>query len=93
MIYALFRSLCSTRTLVRVAFATLSLNFMGTAFGQGLAAGTTAPVYGSTWAAAHARRHGQDAPVMASQQPKSGQAAVPATAHGDPRLRSRRASG
>ena len=89
----MFCPLFSTKILIRVAFASLSLHSMGTAFGQGLAAGTTAPRYGTTWAAAHARSHGQDAPVMASEQHKDRQAAASATAHGDSRLSSRRTGG
>ena len=51
MTHALIGRLFSTKALLRVAFATLSLNFMGTAFAQGLSAGATAPMYGTTWAA------------------------------------------
>jgi hypothetical protein len=93
MTYALFRPLFSTKILIRVAFASLSLHSMGTAFGQGLAAGTTAPLYGTTWAAAHARSHVQDARVMASEQRKHGQAAASATADRDASLSSRRTGG
>ena len=85
--------LFSTKTLVRVAFTTLSLHSMGTAFGQGLAAGTTAPVYGTTWAAARTRSHVQDTPAMASRQPKDGPAAASATARGDLHVSSRRTGG
>lgn len=81
MIHTLFRPLFSTRTLVRVAFTALSLHSMGTAFGQGLGAGTTAPAYGTTWAAARALSRIQDTPVMASAKPKGGQADASTTPH------------
>jgi hypothetical protein len=62
---ALYRHLFTTKTLVRVAFTTLSLNSMGTAVGQGLPAGTAAPVYGTAWAATQAQPSSLNALVLA----------------------------
>jgi hypothetical protein len=53
----LYRRLFSTKTLVRVAFATLSLHNTGTAFGRGLPIGTQPPVHGTTWAAMREQSH------------------------------------
>jgi hypothetical protein len=50
---ALYGRLFSTKTLVRVAFATLSLLSMASAFGQGLR--HDGPFYGPSWAAAQSR--------------------------------------
>ncbi|WP_146101681.1 hypothetical protein [Rhodopila globiformis] len=52
---ALYCRLFSTKSLVRVAYAVLSLHSMGSAFGQGLPAGTQAPVHGTIRAAAQAQ--------------------------------------
>jgi hypothetical protein len=48
MTRALIGRLLSTKTLIRVAFATLSIHSMGTTFAQGVPAGTMAPLYGTT---------------------------------------------
>lgn len=71
--------LVSTKTLVRVAFTTLSLLSMASAFGQGLPAGTMAPVYGTTWAAAQAQSHSLNAQTMASESSKTARAEAPKT--------------
>jgi hypothetical protein len=60
------------RTTFAVAtFAVLNLSFTGAASAQGLPAGTLAPVYGTTWAAAQAPSHSLDAPTMASEPSKA----------------------
>ncbi|PPQ39230.1 hypothetical protein [Rhodopila globiformis] len=91
--HALFRTLFSTRTLVRVAFAALSLHCMGTAFGQGLGAGTTAPMYGTAWATARTLSRMQDMPFMASARPKARRADAAAAPHGTPYPSSQRRGG
>jgi hypothetical protein len=91
--HALFRTLFSTRTLVRIAFAALSLHCMGSAFGQGLGSGTTAPVYGTPWATARTLSRMQDIPVMASARPKARQAGAAATPHDRLHPSSRRTGG
>ena len=48
MTRALYDRLFSTKTLVRIACTALSLNSMGTAWAQGVPAGTQAPRYGTT---------------------------------------------
>ncbi len=90
---SLFRPLFSTRTLIRVAFTTLSLHSMGSAFGQGLAAGVTAPQYGSTWAAARALSHVRDVPVMASERPMDRQAEASAAPRGKIHVSAHRTGG
>jgi hypothetical protein len=62
----------STKTLVCTTFgvatfAVLNLGFIGAASAQGLPAGTMAPVYGTTWAAAQAPPHSLNAPNIASE--------------------------
>jgi hypothetical protein len=65
--------LFSTKTLVRTTFAILSLGFIA----QGMPAGTMAPVYGTTWAAAQAPSHSLNAPTMASEPSKIGRVEAP----------------
>jgi hypothetical protein len=69
--------LFSTKTLVRVTFTTLSLHSMGSAFGQDLPAGTMAPVYGTTWAAAQSQSHGLNAQNVASEPSKAARVEAP----------------
>jgi hypothetical protein len=85
--------LVSTKTLVRVAFTTLSLLSMASAFGQGLPAGTMAPVYGSTWAAAQAQSHSLNAQNVASEPSKTPRAEAPRTPDNKIRLVSHRTGG
>ena len=74
MTYALIGRLVSTKTLIRVAFGTLSLHSVGTAFAQGVPAGTTAPMYGTTWAAARSQSQNLNAQNMTSESSKSARA-------------------
>ncbi|MFL5279458.1 MAG: hypothetical protein ACJ8AW_00255 [Rhodopila sp.] len=71
--------LFSTKTLVRTTFAISSLGFIGAASAQGVPAGTMAPVYGTTWAAAQAPSHSLNAPTMASELSKIGRVEAPKT--------------
>jgi hypothetical protein len=77
MTRVLYGRLFSTKTLVRTTFAVLSLGFIGAASAQGLPAGTMAPVYGTTWAAAQAPSHSLNAPTMASEPSKIGRVEAP----------------
>ena len=72
MTHALIGRLFSTKTLVRIAFAALSLQATGAAFAQGLSAGTTAPMYGTTWAAT--RSQSLNAQNMTSEPSKAARA-------------------
>ena len=74
MTYALIRRLVSTKTLIRVGFAALSLHATGAAFAQGLSAGATAPMYGTTWAATRSRSHDLNAQNMTSESSKAARA-------------------
>jgi len=72
MTRVLYGRLFSTKNLVCTTFgvatfAVLNLGFIGAASAQGLPAGTMAPVYGTTWAAAQAPSHSLNAPNMASE--------------------------
>jgi hypothetical protein len=93
MAQALYSHLFSTKTLVRIAFAALSLHSMGTVFAQGVPAGTTAPMYGTTWAAAQAQSHNLNAQNMASESAKTARAEAPRTADNKIRLFSHRTGG
>ena len=90
MTHALIGRLFSTKTLIRVAFATLSIHSMGMAFAQGVPAGTMAPVYGTTWAAARAQSHNVDAQTMASESSEAAQLKAPRTAESNARLSAHR---
>jgi hypothetical protein len=61
-------------------FAVLSLYSIGTAFAQGVPAGTMAPMYGTTWAAARAQAHSLNAQIMASEASKTAPAEAPRAA-------------
>ena len=93
MTYALIRRLVSTKTVIRVAFAALSLHSVGTAFAQGVPAGTTAPMYGTTWAAARAQSHSLNAQNMASESARTARAEAPRTADNKIRPVSHRTGG
>jgi hypothetical protein len=71
MAQTLYGRLFSTKTLIRVAFATLSLHSMGTAFAQGVPAGTQPPVYGTTWAAMRVQSHNVDPQTVALESSKA----------------------
>jgi hypothetical protein len=74
MTYALIRRLVSTKTLLRVGFAALSLHATGAAFAQGLSAGATAPMYGTTWAATRSQSQNLNAQNMTSEASKTARA-------------------
>jgi len=93
MIHALISRLFSTKTLARVAFTALSLHSMGMAFAQGVPAGTMAPMYGTTWAAARAQSHSLNAQNMVSEPSKAARAEAPSTAENKIRLLSHRTGG
>ena len=93
MTYALIGRLFSTKTLLRVGFTALSLHSMGAAFAQGVPTGTTAPMYGTTWAAAQAQSHSLTAQTMASESAKTARAEAPRTADNKIRLFSHRTGG
>jgi uncharacterized protein involved in high-affinity Fe2+ transport len=71
MAQTLYGRLFSTKTLVRIAFAALSLPSIGTAFAQGVPAGTQAPVYGTTWAAMRMQSHNVDPQTAALEASKA----------------------
>jgi hypothetical protein len=79
--------------LIRVAFATLSIHSMGTAFAQGVPAGTMAPVYGTTWAAARAQSHSLNAQNVTSEPSKTARAEAPGAAENKTHLFSHRTGG
>jgi len=71
MTRALYDRLFSTKTLVRIACTALSLNSMGTAWAQGVPAGTQAPRYGTTWAAMRAQSHDTNLQTLALDSSKT----------------------
>jgi hypothetical protein len=93
MAQALYSHLFSTKTLVRVAFAALSLPSMGSAWAQGLPAGTMAPVYGTAWSAAQAGSHSSNTPTLASEQSKTGRVEAARTPDSHVRLSFHRTGG
>jgi hypothetical protein len=93
MTHALIRRLFSTKTLIRIAFAALSLHATGAAFAQGLSAGATAPMYGTTWVAAQAQSHSLTAQNMASESAKTARAEAPRAADNKIPLFSHRTGG
>jgi hypothetical protein len=93
MTYALIDRLVSTKTLIRIAFTALSLHSMGIAFAQGVPAGTTAPMYGTTWAAAQAQSYSLTAQNMTSESSKAARAEAPKTADNKIPLFSHRTGG
>ena len=74
MTYALIGRLVSTKTLLRVGFAALSLHATGAAFAQGVPAVTTAPMYGTTWAATRSQSQNLTAQNVASEPSKAARA-------------------
>jgi hypothetical protein len=93
MTRTLYRHLVSTKTLIRVGFAVLSLHSIGAAFAQGATAMVKPPVYGTTWAAAHVRAHGLDGQTMALESSKTTQMEAPRAAENKIRLFSHRTGG
>jgi hypothetical protein len=93
MAHTLYGHLVSTETLIRVGFALVSLYSIGTALAQGVPAGTMAPMYGTTWAAAHARSHSLDGQTMASESSKPARAEAPKTTENKSHLSSQRTGG
>jgi hypothetical protein len=59
--------LFSTKTLVRVAFTTLSLHCMGSAFGQGSSADTRLLTHATTYRIAQPASHGLNAQHLTSE--------------------------
>jgi hypothetical protein len=77
MTRVLYGRLFSTKTLIHTTFAVLNLGFIAAASAQGLSAGTMAPVYGTTWAAAQAPSYSLNAPNMALEPSKAGRVEAP----------------
>ena len=93
MTYALIGRLVSTKTLLRIAFTALSLHPMGTAFAQGVPAGTTAPTYGTNWAAPRAQADRLNTQNVASESAKTAPAEAPKAAENKRHLFSHRPGG
>ena len=93
MARTLYGHLFSTKTLIHVGFAVLSLYAIGTAFAQGVPAGTTAPTYGTSWAAPRAQAHNLNAQNMASEASKTAPAEAPRAAENKSNLSSHRPGG
>jgi hypothetical protein len=93
MAHALTGRLVSTKTLVRIAFAALTLHPIGTAFAQGVPAGTMAPIYGSTWAAARSQSHNLNAQNVTSEPSKAARAEVSMSGERSARLSAHQTGG
>ena len=93
MAHTLYGHLFSTKTLIHVGFAVLSLYAIGTAFAQGVPAGTMAPMYGTTWAAARAQAQSLNAQTMAPEASKTAQTEAPRAAENKSHLPSHRTGG
>ena len=93
MAHTLYGHLVSTKTLIRVGFTVLSLYPIGTAFAQGVPAGTTAPMYGTGWAVARAQASSPNAKNMASEASKPAPAEAPRAAENKSHLPSHRTGG
>jgi hypothetical protein len=93
MARTLYGHLFSTKTLIHVGFAVLSLYAIGTAFAQGVPTGTRAPTYGTTWAAARAQADRLNAQNMASEAAKTAPAEAPKAAENKRHLSSHRTGG
>ena len=93
MAHTLYGHLISTKTLIRVGFTVLSLYPIGTAFAQGVPAGTMAPMYGTTWAAARAQAQSLNAQNMASEASKTARTEAPKAAESKSHLSSHRPGG
>jgi hypothetical protein len=85
--------LVSTKTLVRVGVAVLSLNWVGTAFAQGATATVNPPAYGSAWANDHAQSHSLDGRNVALDSSKATRVEAPKKTDGTARLSTRRDGG
>ena len=93
MTCALIGRLISTKTLIRVAYACLSLNSIGTAIAQGVRTSTLPPAYGTTWATARAQPHGADAWNVGAESSSIGQAEASRTSQSHIRASSHRTGG
>ena len=93
MAHTLYGHLFSTKTLIRVGFAVLSLYPIGTAFAQGVPAGTRAPMYGTSWAAPRAQAPSLNAQTMASEASKTARTEAPKAAENKRHLPSHRTGG
>ena len=93
MAHTLYGHLVSTKTLIRVGFAVLSLYSIGAAFAQGVPAGTRAPMYGTTWTAARAQAYSLNTQNMASEASKTARTEAPKAAENKSHLPSHRTGG
>lgn len=91
MTRTLYSRLVSTKTLVRLGVAALSLNWAGAALAQGATATVNPPVYGSAWATDHARPQSTDQRNMALD--KAARLEAPKTTDGNARLPANRTGG
>src|SRR4051794_19900937 len=71
----------------------LTLPSIGSAWAQGLPAGTMAPVYGTAWSAAQAGSHSSNTPNLASEQSKTGRVEAARTPDSHVRLSFHRTGG
>jgi hypothetical protein len=89
MTRALHSRLFSTKTLVGVGVAALSLAWMGTALAQGATATVNPPVYGGAWASDHAKARSLDERNVAqdkstgTQSPKKADSTARLSTHRD----------
>jgi len=93
MARTLYGHLFSTKTLIHVGFAVLSLYAIGAAFAQGVPTGTMAPMYGTSWAAARAQARSLNAQNVASEASKTAPAEAPKAAENKRHLSSHRPGG
>ena len=93
MARTLYGHLVSTETLIRLGLAVLSLYSIGAAFAQGVPAGTTAPTYGTTWAAPRAQADRLNTQNVASESAKTAPAEAPKAAENKRHLSSHRPGG
>ena len=93
MARTLYGHLFSTKTLIHVGFAVLSLYAIGTAFAQGVPAGTRAPMYGTSWAAPRAQADRLNAQNVASEPAKTAPVEAPKTTENKSHLSSHRTGG
>ena len=93
MARTLYGHLFSTKILIHVGFAVWSLYAIGAALAQGVPTGTTAPTYGTTWAAPRAQADRLNAQNMASGSAKTAPTEAPKAAENKSHLSSYRPGG
>ena len=93
MAHTLYGHLFSTKTLIHVGFAVLSLYAIGTALAQGVPAGTTVPMYGTSWAAPRAQADRLNTQNVASEAAKTARTEAPKAAENKSHLSSHRTGG